>query len=89
MNVLFIFFINYYQVENFAVRNSFPSIAFTCIFTSSSEQYSLSHDLRFQYINHADSIRVAKIDDIKDMRDTQVILAKEFSSQLKCCFGCL
>jgi len=36
------------------------------------EQYSLSHELRFQYINHADTIKVSKIDDIKEMRDTQV-----------------
>ena len=36
------------------------------------EQYSLSHDLRFQYINHVEAIRVPKIDDIKDMNDTQV-----------------
>ena len=87
MNVLFIFFINYYQAENFVVRNSFLFI-FHC-FTSSSEQYSLSHELRFQYINHADSIRVAKIDDIKDMRDTQVYFEREFSLELKYCFGCL
>lgn len=38
------------------------------------EQYSLSHELRFQYINHAESIRVQKIDDVKEMRDTQVCL---------------
>ncbi|UJR31428.1 hypothetical protein I4U23_018921 [Adineta vaga] len=35
------------------------------------QQYSLSHELRFQYINHADAIRVAKIDDVKEMHDTQ------------------
>jgi myosin-1 len=34
------------------------------------QQYSLSHELRFQYINHTDSIRVPKIDDVKEMRDT-------------------
>ncbi len=36
------------------------------------EQYSLSHELRFQYIKHAEAIRVPKIDDVKEMRDTQV-----------------
>lgn len=35
------------------------------------QQYSLSHELRFQYINHAESIRVAKIDDAKEMQATQ------------------
>ena len=40
------------------------------------EQYSLSHELRFQYINHAEAIRVAKIDDMKDMHDTQVYFSQ-------------
>jgi len=35
------------------------------------QQYSVSHELRFQYINHVESIRVAKIDDTKEMNDTQ------------------
>ncbi len=38
------------------------------------EQYSLSHELRFQYINHVEAIRVPKIDDIKEMHHTQVCL---------------
>ena len=38
------------------------------------EQYSLSHELRFQYINHADSIRVQRIDDVKEMLATQVCI---------------
>lgn len=56
-------------------------ISFSSTSHVSSEQYSLSHDLRFQYINHADAIRVAKIDDIKEMRDTQVHLER-FNSNL-------
>ena len=36
------------------------------------EQYSLSHEFRFQYINHAEAIKVPKIDDVKEMRNTQV-----------------
>ncbi|CAF3756697.1 unnamed protein product [Rotaria magnacalcarata] len=34
------------------------------------QQYSLSYELRFQYINHAESMRVPKIDDAKEMQDT-------------------
>ena len=57
---------------SFAFFSSLLSIlSLICV---SLEQYSLSHELRFQYINHADSIRVAKIDDVKEMRDTQVCL---------------
>ena len=37
------------------------------------EKYSVSHELRFQYINHIESIRVNKIDDAKEMSATQVI----------------
>ncbi|CAF1021275.1 unnamed protein product [Didymodactylos carnosus] len=35
------------------------------------QQYSLSPDLRFQYINNVGTFRVPKIDDAKDMIDTQ------------------
>ncbi|CAF1329366.1 unnamed protein product [Adineta steineri] len=35
------------------------------------QQYSLSLKLRFQYINHVGAIKVPKIDDAKEMHDTQ------------------
>ena len=47
-------------------------LVYLLLSTPCLEQYSLSHDLRFQYINHIEAIRVPKIDDIKEMNDTQV-----------------
>jgi hypothetical protein len=71
MNEIFIFFINSYQAENFVVCYFVYSIVYLFFFAL-LEQYSLSHELRFQYINHADAIRVPKIDDVKEMRHTLV-----------------
>jgi hypothetical protein len=70
MSEIFIFFINYYQTENFVVCYFIFFVQKSFIYLL--EQYSLSHELRFQYINHADTIKVSKIDDVKEMRDTQV-----------------
>ncbi|CAF1351666.1 unnamed protein product [Rotaria sordida] len=48
------------------------------------QQYSLSHELRFQYINHAESSRVQKIDDIKEMQHTlHAMDVMGFSSEIK------
>ena len=47
-------------------------IIFSSSYIYTLEQYSLSHELRFQYINYVEAIRVPKIDDIKEMHDTQV-----------------
>ncbi|CAF3749845.1 unnamed protein product [Rotaria sp. Silwood1] len=48
------------------------------------QQYSLSHELRFQYINHAESSRVAKIDDTKEMQHTlHAMDVMGFSSESK------
>ncbi|CAF4320317.1 unnamed protein product [Rotaria sp. Silwood2] len=48
------------------------------------QQYSLSHELRFQYINHADSSKVLKIDDTKEMQHTlHAMDVMGFSSEAK------
>ncbi|CAF4050383.1 unnamed protein product, partial [Rotaria sp. Silwood2] len=48
------------------------------------QQYSLSHELRFQYINHAESSKVLKIDDIKEMQHTlHAMDVMGFSSEAK------
>jgi hypothetical protein len=78
MKEISIFFINYYQIENFVVCDFvvfFENVKNFNLFIL--EQYSLSHELRFQYINHADSIRVQKIDDVKEMLATQVCFNRD------------
>ncbi|CAF3307815.1 unnamed protein product [Rotaria sp. Silwood2] len=48
------------------------------------QQYSLSHELRFQYINHAESSKVLKIDDTKEMQHTlHAMDVMGFSSEAK------